>query len=131
MPDDAVDREPAGLHRIRRRPIPIRGWRRYPMATTTSRLPRPVMEEWDWQYQGNCRDHSAHLFFHPENERGPARRLRAAAAVAVCRECPVIKECREHALAVQEPFGTWGGLTEEDREVIRRKRRPAPLWAAG
>lgn len=69
------------------------------------------------------------LFFHPEGERGPARHKRDAAAVEVCAGCPVIQQCREHGLSVREPYGVWGGLTEEDREGIylaeRKERREA------
>ncbi|MEY3448065.1 MAG: hypothetical protein RLZZ14_589, partial [Actinomycetota bacterium] len=32
--------------------------------------------------------------------------------------------CRAHALAVQEPYGIWGGLSEEERiEIISRSQR--------
>jgi WhiB family redox-sensing transcriptional regulator len=58
------------------------------------------------------------MFFHPDGERGPSRRNRNNAAKAVCASCPVINECREHALSVEEPYGIWGGLSEEDRAVI-------------
>ena len=27
-------------------------------------------------------------------------------------------QCRAHALKTKEPYGVWGGLGEEDREVI-------------
>ena len=94
-----------------------------------SRLPVAVTEVWEWQLDGACREADPRLFFHPEGERGPARRKRAQGAVAVCAGCPVIQECREHALSVREPYGVWGGLTEEDREEIyaqeRRARREA------
>lgn len=62
------------------------------------------------------------MFFHPDGERGPRRRNRDNAAKAVCATCPVIQQCREHALAVQEPFGIWGGLTEEERTTILARR---------
>jgi WhiB family redox-sensing transcriptional regulator len=26
--------------------------------------------------------------------------------------------CREHALAVREPYGVWGGLSEHEREEL-------------
>ena len=58
------------------------------------------------------------MFFHPEGERGPARRNRDEAAKAVCLTCPVLNECRTHALAVREPYGVWGATTEDDRERI-------------
>ena len=67
---------------------------------------------------GACRDLSPDHFFHPEGERGPARRERARAAKSVCGSCPVIEQCREHALAVREPYGVWGGLTEEERAAV-------------
>ena len=36
-------------------------------------------------------------------------------ATALCRACPVRRECAQHALTMQEPYGVWGGLTETDR----------------
>jgi WhiB family redox-sensing transcriptional regulator len=94
-----------------------------------SRLPGPVADLWEWQLMGACREADPTLFFHPEGERGPARRNRDASAKAICGSCPVMKQCREHALAVREPYGVWGGLTEDDREAIytTERRRPMPL----
>jgi len=86
-----------------------------------SRLPRPVADEWEWQYQGVCRDLPSEMFFHPDGERGPRRRNRENTAKAVCASCPVITACRAHALAVQEPYGIWGGLSEDDRLAILGK----------
>jgi len=88
-----------------------------------SRLPATSADEWEWQYSGLCRDADAMLFFHPESERGPARRYRDAAAVAVCAPCPVRERCRQHALTVREPYGVWGGLTESARESLHRLDR--------
>ena len=87
------------------------------MAEIT-RLPGPVADLWDWQLEGACRDVSPEVFFHPEGERGPRRRNRDAAAKAVCSACPVVVECRSHALQVREPYGVWGGLTETERELM-------------
>ena len=92
-----------------------------------SRLPIPVMEEWEWQYKGACRDLDPEKFFHPDGERGPRRRNRENAAKAVCATCPVIAACRAHALAVQEPYGIWGGLSEDDRAVILERQGVTPL----
>lgn len=91
--------------------------------TYTKRLPKPVVEQWDWQLQGNCRGQESAVFFHPDNERGPARRMRQARAKQVCRECPVIVQCRQHALKTREPFGVWGGLDEDERRAIFANRR--------
>jgi WhiB family redox-sensing transcriptional regulator len=83
-----------------------------------SRLPGPLAELWEWQIQAACRTADGELFFHPEGERGPRKDRRDALAKAVCATCPVITQCRAHALRVREPYGVWGGLSEEDREAI-------------
>lgn len=80
-----------------------------------SMLPGPVAELWEWQYEGRCRDTGSDFFYHPDGERGAKRRLRAAAAKEICAACPVLQMCREHSIAIREPFGVWGGLTEEER----------------
>jgi len=89
-----------------------------------SRLPNVVAEEWDWQLRGSCRGADSSLFFHTDNERGSARERRETRAKAICQTCPVLAQCRKHALAVQEPYGIWGGLGEiERRELFLRERR--------
>ena len=87
-----------------------------------SRLPKPVVENWDWQQSGACQELPSEMFFHPDGERGPRRRNRENAAKAICSSCPVIEACRKHALAVQEPYGIWGGLSEDDRLAILSRR---------
>ena len=89
--------------------------------TDVSRLPGPVATMWEWQYSGACRDADQSLFFHPEGERGSRRRRRAEAAKAICATCPVLAQCRAAALSAREPYGVWGGMSEDDR---------AQLWAA-
>ena len=92
--------------------------------TDVSRLPGPMIDAWEWQYEAACRDLDTELFFHPEGERGSTRRRRAANAKAICATCPVIEQCRSYALAAQEPYGIWGGMTEEERrEEIRSSGR--------
>jgi WhiB family redox-sensing transcriptional regulator len=84
--------------------------------------PRPIADEWEWQYEGACRGMDPEMFFHPDGERGPRRRNRENAAKAVCASCPVLQRCREQALAIQEPYGIWGGLSEDDRAAILSRR---------
>jgi WhiB family transcriptional regulator, redox-sensing transcriptional regulator len=84
--------------------------------TDVSRLPGPNADFWDWQMRAACRGLDSSLFFHPEGERGAAKAVREHAAKALCATCPVLVQCREHALRVREPFGVWGGLTEAERE---------------
>ena len=86
--------------------------------TDISRLPGPQSDLWEWQLRGACRGKDTELFFHPEGERGPRRANREASAKAVCASCPVLQQCRSHALAAREPYGVWGGLSEHEREAI-------------
>ncbi|MGE9808233.1 MULTISPECIES: WhiB family transcriptional regulator [unclassified Janibacter] len=90
-----------------------------------SRLPGPVADLWEWQYDGACRRTGAEVFFHPEGERGSARRMRDNAAKEVCASCPVLTQCREHSIVTREPFGVWGGMTEDEREAAVALREGA------
>lgn len=89
------------------------------------RLPMPIMESYDWQYEGACRKVDPDAFFSPEAERGMRRQRREDAAKALCARCPVIEQCREHALRVQEPYGVWGGLSEAERHQLIHQGRAA------
>lgn len=86
--------------------------------TPTPPLPPPITTNWDWQLLGACRDTGDELFFHPAGERRHRRQQRIADAKSICAQCPVITHCREHALAAVEPYGTWGGLSEDERAAI-------------
>jgi len=88
----------------------------------THRLPVPVTEIWDWQLYGSCRGMDSGVFFHPAGERGQAHAARETRAKQVCRSCPVLTECRTHALSAQEAYGVWGGLSESERDTIIRQR---------
>ena len=83
-----------------------------------ARLPGAQLESWEWQLDAVCRGMDSSTFYHPPGERDAARENRAAAAKAVCRRCPVIEECLDHALRVREPYGVWGGRSEDERAEI-------------
>jgi WhiB family redox-sensing transcriptional regulator len=34
----------------------------------------------------------------------------------------VVDDCRRHALRAREPFGVWGGMTEQERRIELRGR---------
>ncbi len=94
----------------------------------TQRLPRPVADGWDWQLHGSCRGMNSEVFFHSHGERGPERARRDAIAKTVCERCPVIEQCRQHALSAREAYGVWGGLTERERlSILHRDRLPGPV----
>ena len=84
------------------------------MADTT-RLPAPVVAHWEWQLQAACRGMDSSLFFHPANERNTDRENRISAAKKICRQCPAVTACLDHALRAREPYGIWGGLSESER----------------
>lgn len=56
-------------------------------------------------------------------ETGDGRSARQA--VRICRQCPVIAECLEHALERRERYGVWGGTTPNERRALLRARRQA------
>lgn len=77
-------------------------------------LPRALESEWEWQLKGRCRSYPSHFFF-PDDERGKRLREREDQAKRVCRACPVVAACRDHALQVPEKFGVWGAMTARER----------------
>ncbi len=46
-----------------------------------------------------------------------------ARAKLICRRCPVVEQCLAWALATHQDHGTWGGLTEGEREALRRAQQ--------
>ena len=91
----------------------------------------PADATWDWQEVGSCREADPDLFFHPQNERGLARLRRDRAAKAVCASCDVRIECADYAIRAREPYGVWGGLTEDDRLAIYARAKTASSTLAG
>lgn len=54
--------------------------------------------------------------FFPEDFDDPQKRNAATgAAKAICRECPLIEECRTYALETNQRFGVWGGTLPHER----------------
>ena len=83
-------------------------------------LPGPNADFWDWQLHSACRGEASEVFYHPDGERGRARTQRENRAKSICYSCPVLEQCREHALRVAEPYGIWGGMSESERQAILR-----------
>ncbi|HUF84209.1 MAG TPA: WhiB family transcriptional regulator [Acidimicrobiia bacterium] len=54
------------------------------------------------------------LFFAAAGERPEARVVREGQARSICRDCPVLLECRDWARENRE-YGFWGGESEEER----------------
>jgi len=93
---------------------------------TAQAQPRPIASDWEWQESAACRELPTEMFFYTDGERGPRRKNRENAAKAICASCPVLQACRKQALALAEPYGIWGGLTEEDRlTILNRSEKSA------
>jgi WhiB family transcriptional regulator, redox-sensing transcriptional regulator len=73
-----------------------------------------------WRDHALCRDTDPDLFF-PVGTTGQAL-VQIDHAKRVCGECPVTEACLDYALATNQDSGVWGGLSEEERRVIRRRR---------
>lgn len=61
-----------------------------------------------WMVDAACRAYDPELFF----DLGGGPSLRRAAALEVCRDCPVVMQCRAHAAALRcegPLWGVWGG----------------------
>ena len=77
----------------------------------------------DWRHRALCRDEDPELFF-PVGNSGPAL-LQIAEGKAVCERYPVREQCRGCALATGEDAGVWGGLSEDERRSLKRRRARA------
>lgn len=85
------------------------------------RLPKPLIDAYEWQDQGLCRRLPTEMFFGMELSRGGTRILHEERAKSVCRRCPVIDACLRHAMAA-EAYGIWGGTTAQERADLRDGR---------
>jgi WhiB family transcriptional regulator, redox-sensing transcriptional regulator len=81
----------------------------------------------EWWSRAACQFVDPDLFF-PVSAAHPAR-AQLAAAKAVCARCPVQSECLGYALAAGQVHGIWGGLTEEERRLLRQRRTKARMRA--
>ncbi len=79
------------------------------------RIQSLLTDSWDWQLRGACRGLDSSVFFSPEGERGRSRAARVRGAKSICRDCPVRAVCRDFALSAREPYGIWGGMSEDER----------------
>ena len=68
-----------------------------------------------WELSAACSGTDTAAFYPADGERDVARRPREAKAKAICRQCPVIAECLRWAIATNEPWGMWGGLSRNER----------------
>ena len=79
---------------------------------------RPAVEDEEnalaWQTDALCAQTDPEAFC---PEKGGSTRD----AKRVCTTCDVRTECLEYALANDERFGIWGGLSERERRKLKRR----------
>jgi WhiB family transcriptional regulator, redox-sensing transcriptional regulator len=81
----------------------------------------------EWWSLAACQSADPDLFF-PISKSGPAVGQEARAK-AVCTACPVRCDCLRYALGAGPLQGVWGGLTEEERRLLRQREAKARLRA--
>ena len=74
----------------------------------------PAGAEPEWHERALCAQTDPEAFF---PEKGGSTRD----AKKVCGACTVKQECLEYALANDERFGIWGGLSERERRKLRKR----------
>lgn len=101
-----------------------------PARPTGTRLVAPTRlrtagDDLNWTPAAACQDTDPELFF-PIGQSGRSRQ-RTTSAKAVCQHCPVIESCRAWALTYPKlaEYGVWGGLTEDERGTLQRRRHRA------
>ena len=82
----------------------------------------------NWREHAACRKADPDLFF-PISGAGPAR-VQVERAKAVCAGCTVRGDCLRYALAAGPLQGVWGGLTEEERRLLRQREAKAAMRAS-
>jgi len=70
-----------------------------------------------WWDRAACRDADTDAFY-------PEGAGLTKTAERLCERCPVMTDCLDWALAHDEVWGTWGGLSERERRQLRVPRRP-------
>ncbi|MEU3183289.1 WhiB family transcriptional regulator [Streptomyces sp. NPDC006923] len=81
-------------------------------TSTGARTDRPK-HELSWQESALCAQTGADFFF-------PAPGSSTREAKQVCGACEGRVACLQYALTHDERFGVWGGLSEKERQRLRR-----------
>ncbi len=85
-----------------------------PLATVISIFAALDEGPLGWQERALCAQTDPEAFF---PEKGGSTRE----AKKVCTTCEVRAECLDYALANDERFGIWGGLSERERRKLKRR----------
>jgi len=69
----------------------------------------------DWHGRGLCVGEDPDVFFPSQGAPGTKARK-------ICAACPVHQDCLEYATEADE-FGIWGGLDQQERRNLRKRRQ--------
>lgn len=72
-------------------------------------------EDLSWQDFALCKETDPEAFF-------PIKGGSTREAKSVCHGCEVRDQCLEYALAHDDRFGIWGGLSERERRALKKTR---------
>ncbi|WP_403023565.1 WhiB family transcriptional regulator [Salinibacterium sp. GXW1014] len=102
---------------LQRRGVPD-DWFVDPVSLGVPGVRRPTADDEDnalaWQADSLCAQTDPEAFF---PEKGGSTRD----AKKICTSCEVRVQCLEYALANDERFGIWGGLSERERRKLRKR----------
>lgn len=93
-----------------------------PDTVTTPEVPDAAVAATDgpppagWQERSLCRQTDPDMFFFDHGRE-------AANAKRICASCPVQAECLQDAVARNEEWGIWGGMTGPERRKIAKQIR--------
>jgi WhiB family transcriptional regulator, redox-sensing transcriptional regulator len=76
---------------------------------------QPLRNTGSWPERAACQDKNPEIWYPPPGSHGHD-------AKRICDNCKVESECLTYALVRPENYGIWGGLTEHQREELRRRR---------
>lgn len=74
----------------------------------------------EWAQWASCNVKLSALFY-----ADPKQKDAIEAAKKICRDCPVLFECRDYAFRVETPatvYGVQGGLSADERRSIMRRQ---------
>jgi WhiB family redox-sensing transcriptional regulator len=63
-----------------------------------------------------CQD-SPELFFPEDFGNNEMVTMAERLAKSLCKGCPLLIQCRDYAIASNQPYGIWGGLSPKDRSA--------------
>lgn len=81
-----------------------------------------IDDRWAWADRGSCQG-QAEVFYNEEKDPKGVRRDKERLAKRICQKCPVLVNCRQHAMNGREIYGVWGGLSEMERHKLAGRLR--------